>query len=147
MERRRRRFIHDLIEDYLSDLERWAEEVIESTIEQPSWNCRTCTLEPLCNVFVTTNEVVVTCDLPFAQPDTVKVEPIDETAIEIRAQMKRKVYFHDFGITHRHGEFSMFHYQTRIPVDVDMSQMQTSFKKGILEIRLPRKKRYRIKVE
>lgn len=145
---RRRRSIFDIMSDYVEDFKTWAEEMIESaTSERPSWDIESCSLEPLCNIFVTTKEVVVTADLPYTEPKTVRVEAIGEDLIEIEAKMKRKVHFDDFGITHRKGEFSSFLCQTRIPVPIKPEQMKVSLKHGILEIRLPRKKGYEIKVE
>ena len=146
--RRRRRPVFDIMSDYVEDFKTWAEEMIESAIsEHPSWDIESCSLEPLCNIFVTTKEVVVTVDLPYTKPKTVKVEAISEDLIEIEAKMKRKVHFDDFGITHREGEFSSFRCQTRIPVPIKLEQMKFSLKHGILEIRLQRKKGYEIKVE
>jgi len=146
---RRRRTIFELMREYIDDLDRFAEELIESTavIERPSWDIEACTLEPLHNIFITPDEAVVTVDLPYTDPKAIKVKAISEDQIEITAKMKRKVCFHDFGITHRKGEFSSFRCQTRIPVPVDTKRMKTTFKRGILEVRLPRKKGYKIKVE
>jgi HSP20 family protein len=146
--RRRRRSIFDLIRDYIEDIENMAEEFFERRFtERPSWDERTCCLEPLCSVFVTPDEVVVTADLPNINADTIEVTPIDEDTLEIKAEMKRSVRFDEFGLTHRAGEFRFFRCQTNIPVAVDMNRMKTEFKRGILEVRLPRKKGYRIKVE
>jgi len=148
MIKRRKRSLFDLMVEYMEDFKMWAEERIGSAIvERPSWNTRACCLEPLCNVFVTVDEVVVTADLPNTNPESVKVKATGEDLIDIRAGMKRKLRFDDFGITHRRGEFSSFRCQVRIPVPVDTKQMQIGFKRGILEIRLPRKKDYAINVE
>ena len=147
-ERRRKRSIFDLMSEYMEEFESLADELIGAAFpERPSWNTESCCLEPLCNVFVTPDEVVVTADLPNTEPETVKVEAVSEDLIEIAAKMKRKMRFDDFGITHREGEFSSLRCQTRIPVPVDTKRMQISFKRGILEIRLPRKRGYKIKVE
>jgi len=147
MSERRRRSIFDFIEEYFEDLETWAERVRETVIERPSWDHRACTIEPLCDVFVTATEVIVTADLPYTNKNAVKVKPISSEVIEIKAKMRRKVCFEDFGITHRKGEFSTFHCQTRIPVPVNMNKRKVLFKRGILEIHLPRKGIHEIKVE
>ena len=145
--RQRKRSIFDVMSDYVEDFKTWAEEMIEFAAgERPSWDIESCSLEPLCNIFVTTKEVVVTADLPYTEPKMVRVEAIGEDMIEIEAKMKQKVHFDDFGITHRKGEFSSFLCQPRIPVPIKPEQMKISFKHGILEIRLPRKKGYEIKV-
>jgi len=147
-ERRRRRSIFDLIRDYIEDIEALAEEFLEPAYaERPSWDTRSCCLEPLCSVFVTPDEVIVTADLPNTNPDTIKVTPVSPDTLEIKAEMKRKIRFDEFGITHRQGEFTFFRCQTNIPVPVNMDRIKTEFKRGILEVHLPRKKGYRIKVE
>lgn len=143
--RRRRRSIFDLINEYLEEMETMAEELMP--MERPSWDITTRTIEPLCNVLVAPNEVIVTADLPFSEPNSIKVEPFDEKTLEISAKIKRRVCCEDLGIVHQRGEFSTFNCQIRIPARVDVEKRQVKFKKGILEVRLPRKKGYEIKVE
>jgi HSP20 family molecular chaperone IbpA len=147
MSTRKRRTIFDLIDEYFESLEEYAERLSEALMERPSWNCRTCTMEPLRNVVVTPTEVIVTVDLPYTEENTIQVKPISKDTIEITAEMKRKIRFDDFGITHYEGEFQTFHCQTRIPVPVYMDKMEVRFKKGILEVRLPRKHEYEIPME
>lgn len=145
--RRRRRSIFDLMREYVEDLDAWADELVESIVERPSWDVESHCLEPLCNIYVATEEVVVTADLPYAVPDSIKVEVVSEDLIEIMAKMEKKLCFDDFGVTHRKGEFSIFRGQVRIPVPVDTKRTKIRYKRGILEVRLPRKRGYRIKVE
>ena len=148
MSTRRRKDFFELVRDYFEDWETFADELLESAImERPSWDIESCCLEPLCNVFISAEEVVVTADLPNIDPQTIKVEATNANVIEIKADMKRKIRFDDFGITHREGEFSSFRCHVRIPVPVDTKKMDTTSKRGILEVRIPRKKGYRIKVE
>ena len=145
---RRKRSIFEIIREHVEDLEAFADKLMESALmERPSWDLQSCCLEPLCSVFVSADEVVVTADLPNIDPKNIKVEAVAEDLIEINAKMKRKLHFEDFGITHRQGEFSAFRCQTRIPVSVDTKKMKTQFKRGILEVHLPRKKGYKIKIE
>ena len=144
---RRRRSIFDLIDEYFESLEAWAERVRETFFERPSWNCRTCTIEPLRDIMVTSDEVIVTVDLPYAEQNTIQVKPVGKDTIEISAKMRRKVSLDDFGITHHRGEFQRFHCRTRIPVPVYMERMEIRLKRGILEIRLPRKHEYEIPIE
>lgn len=147
-ERRRRRSIFELMSEYRKEFETLADEMMESTFaERPSWNTESCCLEPLCNVFVTPKEVIITADLPNAERESVKVEALSEDLIEITAKMKRKMRFEDFGITHREGEFSSLSCQSRIPVPVDTKQMKISLRHGILEIRFTRKRGYEIRLE
>jgi HSP20 family molecular chaperone IbpA len=144
---RRRRSIFDLMREYMEQLERAAEDMFETAFERPSWDVDSSSLEPLFNVFVTSDEVVVTADLPYAKPETVRIDAVSENKIEIVAKMRVKVAFEDFGVAHRKGEFSSFRCQVPIPVPVEVRQAKASFNRGILEIRLPRKRGYEIKVE
>jgi len=131
----------DTMEKYLEEIEALADELMESTFpEGPSWNTETCCLQALSNVFVTSREVIVTADLPNIEPETVKVEAVDENLIEITAKMKKKVRFADLGIYHRQGEFSFLRCQGRVHVAFDAEKMEISYKGGILEVRFPRKK-------
>ena len=147
MSTRKKRSIFDIVNEYFESLEEWTERFRESLIEKPSWNCKACTIEPLRDIIVTPTEVTVTVDLPYAEENAIEVKPIGKDTIEISAKMKHKVRFDDFGITHYKGEFETLHCQTRIPVPVEMDKMEIRFKKGILEIRLPRRHEYEIPVE
>jgi len=147
MSERRRRSIFDIIDEYFENLEEWAERVAERLIDRPSWNQRTCTIEPLCDVMVTPTEVIVTVDLPYTEENKIRVRPIDSRTIEVSARMRRKIRFDEFGITHCKGEFEKLQCQVRIPVPIYMDKMEVNFKKGILEVHLPRKREYQIPLE
>jgi len=147
MSTKRKRSIFDIISEYFEDLQERTERFREVLIEKPSWNHRACTMEPLQNIMVTPTEVIVTVDLPYTEENRIRVKPISRDTIEILAKMKRKIRFDDFGITHYEGEFETLHCQTRVPVPVYMDKMELRFKKGILEIHLPRKHEYEIPIE
>jgi len=144
---KKRRSIFDVMDEYLENFEEWTEKFEDIIFERPSWNCITCTIEPLRNLLVTSDEAILTVDLPYAEESTIRVTPAGKDKIEISAKMRRKVSFNDLGITHYKGEFHKFHCQIRIPVSVYMERMEVRFKKGILEIRLPRKREHEIPVE
>jgi HSP20 family molecular chaperone IbpA len=131
--------ISDVINEYFESLERMTEEPEVASMERPSWNQKNGTMEPLRDIMVTPKEVIVTVDLPYSQENSVRVKPLDRSTIEVSSRMRRKVRFDDFGITHYRGVFHTFHCLTRIPVPVHMSNMEIRFKKGILEIRMPRR--------
>ena len=140
-EKREKPSTFDMMEKYLEEIEALADEFMASAFsEGPSWNTETCCLQALSNVFITSREVIVTADLPNIEPETVKVEAVDENLIEITAKMKKKVRFADFGIYHRQGEFSFLRCQGRVHVAFDAEKMKISCKGGILEVRFPRKK-------
>ena len=131
--------ISEMIDEYFRNLDKWTEQFEESLVQRPSWNLKACTIEPLREILVTPTEVIVTVDLPYTEKNAVKVKPVNKTSLEITAKMKRKIRLDELGMTHCKGEFQKFHCHIRIPVSVKMDQMETQFKRGILEIHLPRK--------
>ena len=140
-EKQKKSSTFDAMEKYLEEIEALAEEVMASAFPKgPSWNTETCCLHALSNVFITPREVIVTADLPNIEPETIKVEAVNENLIEITAKMKKKVRFEDLGICHRKGEFSFLRCQGRLHVAIDAEKMEISHEGGILEVRLPRKK-------
>jgi HSP20 family molecular chaperone IbpA len=137
---RRKRSVSEIIDEYFADFDKWAEGFRGIFTETPSWNLRNGSMEPLRDMMITPKEVLVTVDLPFTSKSTVKVEPVDSNALEITAKMKRKIRLDDLGITYCRGEFQKFHSHLLIPVSVNMKKMDVQYKKGILEIHIPRKR-------
>jgi HSP20 family molecular chaperone IbpA len=136
---RRRRSFSEIIDEYFADFDKWAEGFREVFAERPSWNVRNCSIEPLRDMMITPKEVLVTVDLPFTSKSTVKVEPVGGNSLEITAKMKRRIRLDDLGITYCRGEFQKFHSHVPIPVSVNMKKMNVQYKRGILEVHLPRK--------
>ena len=137
---RKRQSISDMIDEYFEDMEKWADQVRETLSEKPCWDLKTCAIEPLREITVTATEVIVTVDLPYARKETVEVKAVDPNSLEIFAEMKKKIRLTELGVTHRKGIIQRFHGWIRIPVIVNMDKMEIRHKKGILEIRLPRKR-------
>jgi HSP20 family molecular chaperone IbpA len=141
-EKQIKRSIFDVMNQYMEEFETLADKLIESAFpEGPSWNTETCCLQALSNVSITSREVIVTADMPNIEPETVKVEEVDENLIEITAKMRKKVRFTDLGVYHRQGEFSSLRCQDHIHIAFDAEKMKISYKGGILEVRFPRKKK------
>jgi HSP20 family molecular chaperone IbpA len=128
-----------MIDEYFEDLEKWAEQVRGTLSERPCWDLKTCAIEPLREITVTPSEVIVTVDLPYAKKETVEIKAMNAASLEIFAEMRRKIRLNELGITHRKGTIERFHGWIRIPVAVNMGKMEVQHKKGVLEIRLPRK--------
>ena len=144
---RRRRSIFDIMRERMEELEEIAEEMFDRFLERPSWDISAHSLEPLFDVSVSSDSVIVTADLPKVDPENIRISRISDDLIEITAKMRVKINFEDLGVTHRKGEFSYFSCRVPLPVPVDTSRAKARFKRGILEITLPRKKGYEIKVE
>jgi len=131
--RERRRTFFDMVDAYFKRAEHIAERILVS-----GWNEISSCIEPLSSVFVGTNDVIVTVDLPYADSKSVRVKVIGEGAIEVKAQTTRMINLYDLGLKHRSGIFSSYHGIIHIPVPVEERGVTRSFKRGILEIRLPR---------
>jgi len=137
----RKHSILEIVDRYFEELEYELERCGSRFTDKPSWNKKTCTIEPLHDMKMTPTEVIVTVDLPLTVENKVQVKTLDENTLEVSAEMKRKVRFSELGITHCKGEFKKLYCHSRVPVPVQMSKMRIKFKKGILEIYLPRKRK------
>jgi HSP20 family molecular chaperone IbpA len=137
---RKRQTISDMIDEYFEEMEKWAEQFRDTLTERPCWDLKTCTIEPLRDITLTPTEVIVTVDLPYAKKETVQVKAVDAASLEIFAEMKKKIRLTELGVTHRTGVIQRFHGWIHIPVTVNMDKMKIQQKKGILEIKLPRKR-------
>ena len=89
---------------------------------------------------MTAKEVVLTVDLPYVEQKGVKLRRSTEDSIEVHAETNRKITFKDLGIKHRHGEFTCYHAIIRMPVPVDERKLTKKFKRGLLEVHIPRAK-------
>lgn len=140
--RRRKRSLFDLFEEYLDRIERAVEEEFEALMEEMSWSSSTSTISPLTEVTVTPSEVVITADVPCVEPDSIRVYFPDDYTVEINAKLTRVISFRELRITHRRGEFDCFHTRVRIPVAVERRVKNISCRRGVLELRIPRKRIY-----
>jgi HSP20 family molecular chaperone IbpA len=104
------------------------------------WNVAGACIEPLHNLTVAANEIVLTIDLPYVNQQRVKLRCPSNDVLEIYGETTRKITFKDLGAKHRHGEFTCYHARIRMPVPVDESRISTRFKRGVLEVHLPRLK-------
>jgi HSP20 family molecular chaperone IbpA len=102
------------------------------------WNVVAASIEPLYNLMVGATEIILTIDLPYVNQEQVKLFCPATDVIEISAETSRKITFKDLGFKHRHGEFTSYRARIRTPVPVDESRIKKHFKRGVLEIHLPR---------
>ena len=109
-----------------------------SSAHGSGWNAAAACIQPLYDLFVALTEVVLTVDLPFVDQKQVKLRCPTDDSLEIRAETNRKITFRDLGAKHRHGEFTCYRALIRIPVPVDEKRMSKEFKRGILEVHIPR---------
>lgn len=89
---------------------------------------------------VTSNEVFLTVDLPYVNVKRVKLSCPTDDSIEVYAETSKKITFKDLGIKHRHGEFTSYHAIVHMPVPVNEKKITKKFKRGVLEVHIPRSK-------
>lgn len=104
------------------------------------WNAAAASIQPLFNLFVAATEVVLTVDLPYVDQKHVKLNCPTDDSLEVYAETNRKITFRELGAKHRHGEFTCYHAIIRMPVPVDEKKISKKFKRGVLEIHIPRLK-------
>ena len=104
------------------------------------WNAAAACIHPLFDIFVGPVEVVLTVDMPYVNQKLIKLRYPTKDSLEVYAKTSRKITFKDLGAKHRHGEFNCYRATIRIPVPVNQKRMSKKFKRGILEVRIPRLK-------
>ena len=104
------------------------------------WNAAAACIQPLFNLFVAATEVVLTVDMPYVDQKQVKLKCPTDDSLEVYAETNRKITFKELGAKHRHGEFTCYRVRIRMPVPVDEKKISKKFKRGVLEIRIPRRK-------
>jgi HSP20 family molecular chaperone IbpA len=129
----RKKHILETMDEYFKRAEFMVERAFVS-----SWNETAESIEPLYNITVGSSEVIVTMDLPYVNPEEVTLKLPADDVIEIYANTKRRITFADMGVSHRRGQFKSYHTRIHMPVPVVESGMTSKFKRGVLEIRLPR---------
>jgi len=90
-------------------------------------------IEPLVHVLETRDEVIITADLPYAEKESIEIKA-GGRKIEIFAECKKLGY-------------ASFYSSISLPCDIELSRAKAKFRRGILEIRLPKKKGIAIEIE
>lgn len=112
----------------------------ESSHHGTGWNAAASSIQPLYDLFVAATEVVLTVDLPYVDQKKVKLQCPTDDSLEVYAETNRKITFKDLGAKHRHGVFTCYRALILMPVPVDEKKMNRKFKRGVLEIHIPRLK-------
>ncbi len=141
--RRRREF--SSMSELLDEVDEFMERMIEHFFwERPGWNTSESSLEPLSNVFVTTDNVSIVVDVPYAEAGSIKLEGKGEDSILLTAKLRRRICFEDLGIDCRTGTFSTYKAEIKVPEDIDLDRVELKNRGNILFIVIPRKKGKRL---
>ena len=84
--------------------------------------------------------MIVTVDMPFVNAKKVKLGYSEDNVLEVYAETSRTITFKALGAKHRHGEFKSYHARIRLPVRINDKKITSRFKRGVLELHLPRVK-------
>ncbi|MHA1277553.1 MAG: Hsp20/alpha crystallin family protein [Candidatus Helarchaeota archaeon] len=138
----------DRMRDFLEDIERDVIEAFGEFFEERcTWDPEQCSLEPLTNFIETHNEIIITADLPYVKRENIKLHVTDDM-LDLQATLEHLVKFAQWGTVQRNTEFKRFHKTIKLPGNVDTDKISATFKKGILQIRIPKKiTRIKIKIE
>ncbi|MHA1409309.1 MAG: Hsp20/alpha crystallin family protein [Candidatus Odinarchaeia archaeon] len=118
----------------------------EVELENPELHQSGC-IEPLIHVYEEDGTIVITADLPKVKKDDIKIN-VDSTTVEIIAKLYEKINLSELGNTVKQIEACRFHKTIRLPYEIKPEEAKAEFKKGILIIKLPKKKEvYSVKID
>jgi HSP20 family molecular chaperone IbpA len=109
-----------------------------SSVHGSGWNVSSACIHPLYNLFVSVSEVVLTVDLPYVNEKSLKLHRSSQDSLELYAETVKKITFKELGAKHRHGEFTCYRAMIRMPVPVNHKRATKKFKRGLLEVHIPR---------
>ncbi|MEN3035140.1 MAG: Hsp20/alpha crystallin family protein [Candidatus Methanosuratincola sp.] len=105
--------------------------------------------EPLVDINETSDEVIVTAELPGVPKENIELNLTDNT-LEIKASQKQEVSLEKGGIRKRERRSMNFYRLIELPCGVDASKVKAAFNNGVLEVKMPKlekAKRHSIKIE
>ncbi len=140
--------IAQMMDELFKRMEKSLDEILRTGFLKPSFDLKHCCLEPLVDIVETANEIIVVYDLPFvASPDDIEIKATQHS-LEIEAKFKEPVKLEKWGTVQKDTEFKHYHHTIRkLPTDIIPEQATSRFKQGLLEIKLPKVKPYKIKIE
>ncbi|XRH75216.1 MAG: Hsp20/alpha crystallin family protein [Candidatus Methanosuratincola verstraetei] len=105
--------------------------------------------EPLVDINETSDEVIVTAELPGVPKENIELNLTDNT-LEIKASQKQEVSLEKGGVRKRERRSMNFYRLIELPCGVDASKVKATFNNGVLEVKMPKlekAKRHSIKIE
>lgn len=140
--------LSEMMEELFKRMEKSLDEILRTGFLRPSFDVRKCCLEPLVDISETADEITVVYDLPFIKDKNdieIKATP---NSLDIDAKFREPVKFEKWGTVQKETEFKHYHHTIRkLPAEVVPENAISRFKGGLLEVRLPKIKPYKIKIE
>ncbi|MEM2759946.1 MAG: Hsp20/alpha crystallin family protein [Nitrososphaerales archaeon] len=130
----------DETEDLMSEIKRMRN-VIRNIFEFPSleeefYDIEHKELRPLVQITETSNDVIVSVDLPCVTKENIDLKCTEDT-LTIKARMTQCVRLLHYD--RREMEFENYRKTIKLPNTVDPTKAEASFKNGVLQVRLPKK--------
>ena len=100
---------------------------------------------PAVDVVERPDEVVVEVELPGVDPDQVDLE-VDDHQLRIRGHVRREVEAEEGGILRSERRYGSFSRIIALPADVDPERADARYRRGVLEVRLPKKEQARRRI-
>ncbi len=101
------------------------------------WDGDACCLEALGEVEESETEYVVTLDLPMVNKEDIEILVMDDH-LAVQAKMRAEVHYERWGTVQRQIRFQRLAKKVPLPKDADSDKIRASFKRGLLEIRVPK---------
>ncbi len=95
--------------------------------------------EPYADIIETDKDVKVTIEMPGVEKGDININAT-ENSLEVSAEVKREEKEEKEGYVRRERRYNKFYRVFTLPADVDPAKARASFKNGILEVVLPKKK-------
>lgn len=105
--------------------------------------------KPLVDIYETDDEVVVVADLPGLEKDDISINAMEDT-LEISAETKKAGEAKKPRYFRQERRYKRFYRRLRLPAKVNPEKVKSTYRNGVLEVRLPKikvKKGVRIKIE
>lgn len=112
---------------------------------RPIIDAETGEVEPLYEVLRGPDRIVIRIDLPGVRREDIEVYRTEDR-ITVRAKMSNPLNLCDIP-AYSGCEIRGYRLDLELPPNVDTENIQAVYRKGYLEIILPRRKAYRVKVE
>lgn len=102
--------------------------------------------QPLTDLFETENEVVAKLEIPGVNKEDIKVNATEDT-IEIKAEKRQEKKEDKKGVYRYERSYSGFYRCMALPEKVNPDKITTSFKEGVLELKMPKAEPGKTKVK
>jgi HSP20 family protein len=103
-------------------------------------------IEPLSEIYETSDGYIITIDLPFITDKNQIEMYVKENELEIIATMNKKVFWSSFEGFGSRIEVNKFRKKISLPIKIDPESVKATFKNGLLIIEIPKKREKKTKI-